>query len=116
MEKIEKEKEIKKEVVELTKIFKDMDKDRRPFADRLIKQAAFMSITLKELQETLNTDGSIELFKNGSQEMLREHPAAKTYNTMIKNYSSAIKQLIDMLPPSDKESDELLDFLGSGKK
>ena len=116
MKKIDKEKMIKKEFAELKKIFKDIDADKKPFADRLIQQCSFMLATLTELQETLNNDGSVELFINGSQKMLREHPAAKTYNTMIKNYNSTIKQLIDLLPEDKGDTDELLDFLGSGKK
>ena len=116
MNKIDKEKMISKEVAELKKIFKDIDGDKKPFADRLIQQCSFMLTTLAELQETLNNDGSIELFVNGKQEMLREHPAAKTYNTMIKNYNSIIKQLIDLLPEDKNDSDDLLEFLGRGKK
>lgn len=116
MNRIDKEKMIKREITELKKIFKEIDEDKKPFADRLIQQCAFMLTTLNELQETLNEQGSIELFVNGKQEMLREHPAAKTYNTMIKNYNSIIKQLLDLLPEDRKESDELLDFLGAGRK
>ena len=110
MDKIDKEKLIKKEVTEFNKIFKDIEKDKKPFVDRLIKQAAFMTATLLELQETLNSEGAVELFVNGSQQMLREHPAAKVYNTMIKNYNSTIKQLMD-IKPEIKEEDELMDFL-----
>lgn len=117
MKKLDKEKNIKKEIGELSKIFKDIDQERKQFADRLIQQCAFMLTTLSELQETLNEQGSIELFVNGKQEMLREHPAAKTYNTMIKNYNSTIKQLLDMLPEGNKaEQDELLGFLGRDRK
>lgn len=117
MDKFAKEKNIKKELNKLGKIFEDIDKDRKPFADRLIQQCAFMLTTLNELQETLNEQGSIELFVNGKQEMLREHPAAKTYNAMVKNYNSTIKQLLDMLPEGNKtEKDELLEFLGRDKK
>ena len=83
----------------------------------MIQQCAFMQVTLQELQETLNEDGSVELYTNGKQNMLKEHPASKTYNTMIKNYNSLIKQLIDMVPETTaEEKDELLDFLGNGKK
>lgn len=116
MNKIDKEKMIKKEIGNFKKIFADMDEDKKQFAERLIQQCSFMFVTLAELQETLNEQGSIEFFVNGKQEMLREHPAAKTYNTMIKNYNSTIKQLIDMLPESKADSDELLDFLGRGRK
>ncbi len=105
MDKLDKEKAIKKEVNRLKRIFKKIDDDdKKELSERLIKQLAFMSVTLSELQETINTDGSVELFEQGSQRMLREHPAVKSYNSMIKNYNSTIKQLIDLLPKSEQKA------------
>ena len=37
----------------------------------------------------------------GSYDIDRENPALKSYNTTIKNYTSVIKQLNDMLPVED---------------
>ncbi|MCI3922498.1 hypothetical protein MO973_19895 [Paenibacillus sp. TRM 82003] len=105
-----KERLIKKEIKELTELFTNIDNDQRNYINRLINQVAFMSVTLQELQEILNNDGSVELFVNGAQKMLREHPAAKLYNTTIKNYSALIKQLSDLTPTSD-EDDPLSDYL-----
>lgn len=102
MEKKEKEKVIKSEITKLTKLFQNIDKDKSDIANRLIKQIAFMSVTLSELQDTINTDGSVELFVQGTQKMLREHPAVKSYNSMIKNYNATIKQLNDLLPKNEK--------------
>ena len=45
--------------------------------------------------------GTIEEFKQGKQEFLRENPALKSYNTTIKQYSSLYKQLCDLLPKED---------------
>jgi hypothetical protein len=108
---LEKQEMISNEITELTRITKDVSKDKRAFVDRLINQAAFMCATLNELQGILNTDGAIELFEQGVQKMLREHPAAKTYNTMIKNYISIIKQLSEIVPPEEGEKDPLKEFL-----
>lgn len=111
----EKDKLINQEIDELTKITKDVTQDKRTYIDRLINQAAFMYATLQELQDTLNKDGAIELFEQGKQKMLREHPAAKTYNTMIKNYSSIIKQLSELTPKKEQAQDELQAFLAKRK-
>lgn len=116
LNKLDKEKMIKKEITELKRFFKEIENDKKPFANRLIEQCSFMSVTLRELQETLNADGAIELFVNGKQKMLREHPATKTYNAMVKNYNSVIKQLLEMLPESRKENDELMEFLRRDNK
>lgn len=116
LNKLDKEKMIKKEITELKRFFKEIENDKKPFANRLIEQCSFMAVTLRELQETLNEDGAIELFVNGKQKMLREHPATKTYNAMVKNYNSVIKQLLEMLPESRKENDELMEFLRRDNK
>jgi hypothetical protein len=51
--------------------------------------------------------------------MLREHPAAKTYNTMVRNYTSVCKALFDLLPEEDKNktvADELMEFVKGAAK
>ena len=49
--------------------------------------------------------GVIEKFIQGKQNFLRESPALKSYNSTIKNYTSAVKQLNDLLPEGTKEMD-----------
>jgi len=84
----------------------------------LKQQAAFMYATLMELQEIMNAHGPVELFEQGSNKLLREHPASKIYNAMVKNYSSCIKQLLDLLPKEEQTKqteDELLAFIKKAK-
>ena len=115
MSEEEKEKVIKKEIRKLKKINKNVPENKKIYVNRLIEQCAFMYVTLDELQKTINETGAVELFVNGAQKMLREHPACKIYNQMIKNYSSSIKQLIE-ISPEIKESDELMSFLNKHKE
>jgi len=107
---------MKKEIKELKNITQEVDEDKKPYVDRLIKQAAFMNVTLEELQETINTDGATELFEQGAQKMLREHPAIKSYNTMIKNYTSIIKTLSEITPSGEGEDDEFMTYLAKKNK
>ena len=113
MTKNEKDKLRKKELTKLTNIFKNLSPDKQKLAEGLKNQAAFMVSTLAELQEILNNDGAVEMFEQGAQKMLREHPAAKTYNAMVKNYNSTMKQLFDLLPDDKGKdpADELMDFV-----
>lgn len=76
-----------------------------------------MYATLMELQEIMNAEGPVEMFEQGKQKMLREHPASKVYNSMIKNYSSVIKQLLELIPAEDKKTaeDELMAFVKKAK-
>ncbi len=66
LEKEEKEKKIKLEFNKLKKLFKHLEKDKVELANRLMQQASFMYITLIELQEIINEEGSVDLFEQGS--------------------------------------------------
>ena len=114
MEEKEKDKIINQEKEELKDILGDLEGKAKIYAERLIDQAAFMYATLYELQEQVNKEGAVTWFEQGSQKMWRENPAAKTYNTMIRNYTKVIKQMGD-ITPGEGESDELMDFLKERK-
>lgn len=118
MEKITKEALKKKELNKLNRIFKNLPDDKKKFAEGLKRQAAFMFATLAELQEQIDDEGVVEVFTQGAQSMLREHPATKVYNSMIKNYTTVCKQLLDMLPADDrdKNEDELMAFVKKARK
>ena len=118
MEKFDKEKLRKKELAKLNRIFKNLSDEKKKLAEGLISQAAFMVATLAELQAIMNEDGPVELFEQGSQRLLREHPAAKTYNTMVRNYTAVCKALFDLLPEEEKKTatDELMEFVKGVKK
>lgn len=112
MEQLEKEKQIKREESRLKRTFKDLSKNTLDTVRPLIKNAAFMAVTLENLQEEINKTGITCSYKNGENQFgTKKTPEVETYNTMIKNYASVIKQLCEFLPEGQKEGDELLEFL-----
>ena len=44
-------------------------------------------------------------------ETYSEHPAQKSYNTMIRNYNATLKQLADLAPESPKKESKLLELM-----
>jgi len=65
----------------------------------MIEKAAFMSVTLDDLQDEININGVIEQYQNGANQFgVKKSAAVDVYNTMIKNYTSIMKQLTDLLP------------------
>ncbi|MDD4780348.1 MAG: hypothetical protein PHT02_07070 [Tissierellia bacterium] len=95
----EKQKLVKKEMLRLKRIFKDMEKDKWDTALSLIKNAAFMTVTLEDLQETINREGAVSEYQNGENQWgTKKSPEVEIYNTMIKNHMTIIKQLSDLLP------------------
>lgn len=117
LDDLEKDELIKQKLKKYKSIFKQVPKDKKIFVEKLYSQAAFMEVTLNELQETINIEGAIITSTNGNGfEVTQEHPAQVSYNKMIRNYTVTIKALVDMLPEDKEEKDDLTEFLLSGKK
>ena len=110
---VEKDKEIKREITRLTNLYKDVDRVKRLTAKNLIEEAASMKSTLKELKALIDEHGPIDEMPQGEYSILREHPALKSYNTMVQRYSGIIKQLMDLLPKDQQKEidDGFEDFL-----
>lgn len=110
----DKHERIEKEIRRIRKLLKVLDKDRLATIQSLVKNAAFMSITLDDLQDTMNEQGVISQYQNGENQWgTKKSPEVEIYNTMVKNHMAIMKQLVDLLPESDSNSkkDLLLDFL-----
>lgn len=106
--------EIKKQVAKLNKIFADISPDKKKLVDGLIQNAAFMHITLLELQRDIIERGAMIEDMNGNGfTVLRDNPAQKAYTTMISRYSAIIDQLTKLMPKDEGVSPgaELMDFL-----
>ena len=63
-----KEQKIKKEIARLKRVFKDLDKNKLQTVESLIKNAAFMAVSLEELQEIINAEGYVVEYQNGENQ------------------------------------------------
>lgn len=100
---------ITKEERRLKRHYKDLQLDKKAITDGLIRRAAFMRVTLEDMEVDLDTNGFYELFSQSENQdpYERERPVARQYQTMNKNYQSIIKQLSDLLPKeATKETDD----------
>ena len=101
--KKQKDKRIKKEMLKLKKLFKEIGSETMETVLSLIKNAAFMIVTLEDLQERINEDGPISTYKNGENQFgTKKSPEAELYNTMIKNHMGIMRQLTDLMPAPEK--------------
>ncbi|MCA0754916.1 hypothetical protein KP806_07625 [Paenibacillus sp. N4] len=122
-----KETRIKKEYNRLRKLFKEIPRDRLDAVSSLVKNAAFMTITLEDLQESINVKGAITEYKNGENQYgTKKSPEVEVYNTMVKNHASIMRQLTDLIPefdptplpstlPPPKKQDEFEKILARGQ-
>ncbi len=103
-----KEQRIKKEIARLKKVFKDLDKNKLSTVESLIRNAAFMAVSLEDLQEIINKDGYTEEYQNGAnQKGVKQSEAVKTHIAMTKNHAAIIKQLVDLAPAAQKKNSRL---------
>ena len=88
----------------LRKTFEARTDDKSKLALDLLKRAEFMRTTLVALENKVKEDGVVTEMSQGSYSIDRENPALRSYNTTIKNYTSVIKQIVDLLPAQENQS------------
>ena len=103
-----KDQKIKREITRLKRVFKDLDKNKLQTVESLIRNAAFMAVSLEELQEIINEEGYTVEYQNGeNQRGTKQSEAVKTHIAMTKNHASIIKQLTELVPPEKKKESKL---------
>ena len=104
-EKAEKIKLIKKETKRLKKIFAGLDANKLDTVEALIARAAFITVSIQELEEQLNRDGWVEEYQNGRNQCgLKKSAAAEVHISLTKNLNAIMKQLLELVPPAQKKS------------
>lgn len=108
---------VKREITRLTNLFKEVDRNKRLTAKGLIEEAAYMKITLQELKVEIDKHGPIDVMPQGEYSILREHPALKSYNTMVQRYTNIIDKLTNLHPKEEikKEIDDGFDAFVASK-
>lgn len=103
-----KEQRIKDEKKRLKEIFKELEENKRNLVTPLIEKAAFMSIELDGLQETIERKGWTSEYKNGENQYgTKKSPEAETYIALSKNYAAVIKQLTELVPAAKRKASRL---------
>ncbi|WP_195989941.1 hypothetical protein [Clostridium sp. D53t1_180928_C8] len=98
-EKIEKEKDIKKEINKIKGFLKNIEPKVLKGVTSVIDNVAYMAVTLKELRDEIQVEGVLTEYQNGENQFgVKKSPKIEIYNTMVKNYNSSMKLLLDLLP------------------
>ena len=96
---------IQEEKERLSKIFKDLEKNKLDTCAALIDRAAFITISLEDLEEQLNLTGWVEEYQNGENQYgMKKSAAADVHISLTKNLNAIMKQLLELVPPAQKES------------
>lgn len=118
MTELSKQERIQIKIEELKNIFLVLDVNTQTIVEPMISKAAFMSITIDDLQDVINQTGVVEEYHNGAtQHGLKKSSHVEVHLAMMKNYASIMKQLTDLLPKEQVKTadDTLLAFINEPK-
>jgi hypothetical protein len=99
--------EIATEIEKWNATLSKMPSNKREAAQVLVERVAFMTVTLRILEEDIKAKGPTYRFVNGSQKMHVENPSQKSYNTMINRYTAACDKLLAMVPNAPVDIDKV---------
>lgn len=105
MAKMKKTTRIAREKNRLLEIFADLDENKLRTCYALIDRAAYITISLQDLEEELNETGWVETYQNGENQTGRKKAAAADVHiSLTKNLNAIMKQLLEFVPPAQKAS------------
>lgn len=103
MAKKKKETRIKNEKDRLLRLFAGIDENKRETVMSLIERAAFITVSLEDLEADLIENGWTEDYNNGQhQSGKKKSAAADAHISLTKNLTAITKQLLDLVPASQK--------------
>lgn len=105
MGKKKKETRIKDELARLSDVYKVLPPNTLAIVMPLLENAAFMKVTLDDLQEVINANGCSDDYQNGANQFGKKASAdLQAYNSLIKNYNTVSDRLEKLLPPEQRKS------------
>lgn len=89
---------VRAEYDRLMTLFKTAPKEKLALARKLISRAAFLSVTIDDIEKDITENGYEQEYQNGeNQRGMKKSAAAELHVTYSKNLFAVMKQLNDML-------------------
>ena len=100
-----KEERIRQEYGRMKELFAAMPENELSFCDPLLQNAAFMKVTLEDLQQAINENGVTDSYQNGAnQSGMKASADLQAYNSLAKVYNALMDKLSGKLPKIMKQS------------
>lgn len=94
----------------LRELYAKVEGGRLRLVLKLIARAAFMAVTLGELEAHIAQHGCTEEYQNGAnQKGKKKSSEVDVYNVMVKNYAAVIRQLTELLPKEEAGGEDGFD-------
>ena len=117
MPKIKQTTRIAREIARLENILDGADANQIAVAKTLIERAAYLTISLEDLEREITKSGWTEEYRNGeNQKGVKKSAAADAHISLTKNLTAITKQLLEIAPAAKKGSklEALRREMGSG--
>ena len=99
------------ELKKLEHLFEPLGEKEREFLQPLLENAAFMRVTLDELQQEINQSGAVDSYQNGAaQHGVKISANIQAYNQLMKTYHALMDKLLARLPADERKGDALDQF------
>ena len=100
-----KDQRIRREYQRMKKLFSAMPENELKFCDPLLQNAAFMKVTLEDLQKQINENGTSDSYQNGANQSGTKASAdLQAYNSLAKVYNALMDKLSGKLPKEIRKS------------
>ena len=109
---------ITSEVTRLTKLFADIDENKKKLVRATIKDVAFLTVAMQDLREEMVVSGLIDEYKSGPDQYgKKQSTALQSYLQCSNKLTAAMKILNDQLPKTEAkkqpDADDFDDFVYS---
>ena len=102
---LSKDQRIRQEYERMKELFAAMPGNELRFCDPLLQNAAFMKVTLEDLQRAINENGVTDQYQNGANQSGTKASAdLQAYNSLAKVYNALMDKLSAKLPKEIKQS------------
>ena len=89
----------------MKELFSAMPENELMFCDPLLQNAAFMKVTLEDLQKAINENGVTDSYQNGANQSGTKASAdLQAYNSLAKVYNALMDKLSAKLPKEIRKS------------
>ena len=96
---------ISAELSRLQGLFSSLPPNELSFVRPMLENAAFMVVTLADLQEEINADGAVDEYQNGAAQFGRKASASiQAYNATCKTFTALMDRLMAKLPKEQRTS------------
>ena len=100
-----KDERISEEYDRMKELFSAMPENELMFCDPLLQNAAFMKVTLEDLQKAINENGVTDSYQNGANQSGTKASAdLQAYNSLAKVYNALMDKLSAKLPKEVRKS------------